>query len=96
MSLSRRQFASLCAALPLLDAPAAAGADEEKPANPLADEADALLALVKARYGKKLNAEQLKRVRRTIVSNILMARGLKRLKLTNAHEPVTVYGLEQF
>jgi len=91
--LTRHEFAALCAALPLLDAPA--GAAEEKPV-PHTAEADALLEWVKARYGKKLTAEQLKRIRGSIVSNIYLARSLKKLKLTNAHEPVTVYGLEQF
>lgn len=86
--MTRRDFAALVAALPL-----AANADD-KPEDPTSAQADALLALIKARFGKSLSAAQLKSVRGTILGNIYYAQSLKKLNLTNGHEPATIYPVD--
>jgi hypothetical protein len=88
MHLTRRELAAALAgaAVPGLNA---AGEDEKKAA-PL-DAADALLALVKARHGKHLSDEQLKRVRAGIASGLRTAESLRKVKLPPAEEPAFVF-----
>jgi hypothetical protein len=50
-------------------------------------EVDTLLALVRARYGTRLDADQLAGVRTAIEGIVQAARALRAVPLTNADEP---------
>jgi hypothetical protein len=50
-------------------------------------EVDALLALVRERYGGRLDAEELEGVRTAIVGIVHAARALRAVRLTPADEP---------
>ena len=50
-------------------------------------EAEALLALVRERYGSRLDAEQLAGVRTAVEGIVQAARALRAVRLTNADEP---------
>ena len=50
-------------------------------------EVETLLALVRERYGGRLDAEQLAGVRTAIESIVQAARALRAVRLTNADEP---------
>ncbi len=85
--LSRRDFAALAV---LAFAPALAVA--EKPAaDPLAAQADALLALAKVKYGEYLNEAQLKEVARGILRLLGSAERMKRVPLFNSDEPAVFF-----
>ena len=51
-------------------------------------EVETLLALVRERYGSRLDAEQLAGVRTAIEAIVQAARALRAVRLTNADEPV--------
>jgi hypothetical protein len=50
-------------------------------------EVEAMLALVRARYGSRLDAEQLAGVRTAVEGIVQAARALRAVRLTNADEP---------
>jgi hypothetical protein len=50
-------------------------------------EVEAMLALVRERYGGRLDADQLAGVRTAIVAIVQAARALRAVRLTNADEP---------
>jgi hypothetical protein len=50
-------------------------------------EVDTLLALVRERYGSRLDAEQLAGVRTAIEAIVQASRALRAVRLTNADEP---------
>jgi hypothetical protein len=50
-------------------------------------EVETLLALVRERYGDRLDAEQLAGVRTSIEAIVQAARALRAVRLTNADEP---------
>jgi len=50
-------------------------------------EVDTLLALVRERYGSRMDAEQLAGVRTSIEAIVQASRALRAVRLTNADEP---------
>ena len=52
-----------------------------------AREVDTLLALVRERYGARLDADQLDDIRKSIEAIVGAARALRAVRLTNAEEP---------
>ena len=81
------------AALPLaLSSPSVA---DDKPAKPTVDPAtatvDALVEIVRARYGKHLTDEQLKVIRQGIGRDQRSAEALKRVPLKNSDEPAFAF-----
>jgi len=56
--------------------------------DPRSQEADALFALVRSRYGARLTAEQLENVRRGVAALVEQAAALRAVRLSNADEPV--------
>jgi hypothetical protein len=81
---SRRQFVKtvgLLAAAPSLTAQAA------QPANSALNDVQALHEFVRARFGKFLNEEQLKRVRQRLELGLRSADALKKTPLDNSDEP---------
>jgi len=50
-------------------------------------EVDAMLALVRERYGNRLDADQLAGVRTSIEAIVQASRALRAVRLTNADEP---------
>lgn len=63
------------------------GADIVEGAEPTASERDALIALVRARHGAGLTAEQLDDLTRAIDAVLDNARALRAVKLDNGDEP---------
>lgn len=53
----------------------------------VAAEVEAMLGLVRERYGDRLDAEQLAAVRTSIEAIVQAARALRAVRLTNADEP---------
>ncbi len=94
--LSRREFG--LAVTGLAAAPLVAPADAEpKPAEPtdaMAASADGLLEMVRARYGKHLNDDQLKAIRQSILRSVRGAQNMYRTELKNADEPAFVFDVE--
>jgi hypothetical protein len=74
--ITRRQLGPAVAAA--LAAPAALAAQDEKPKEPREAAADALLEIVKLRYGKQLDAAKLKAVRGSLLSNLSTAERLRK------------------
>jgi ABC-type transporter MlaC component len=89
---SRRDW---LAALAALAAPALAAAQPKADATSLEEQADALLALIKSRHGKHLDAEQEKALKRALVRHLASMQRLGRTKLTNGDEPAVVFHAEQ-
>ena len=101
---SRRQFAMTMAAIaaaPLLPklglrhagpsgAPEPPDPQSQEPDKPLPD-ADALTEVVRIRYGKNLNDDQLAEVKRSINFRIRGGDRLKQFKLANGDEPAFVF-----
>jgi hypothetical protein len=50
-------------------------------------EAEALVALLEARYGSRLTQEQLDEIQKMVVGQLEAARALREVKLANAVEP---------
>ena len=57
------------------------------PADAVRAEVETLLALVRARYGSRLDADQLAGVRTAIEAIVQASRALRAVRLTNADEP---------
>ncbi len=85
--LSRRDFA---AALALLAA-APLHADDAKPS---AEQADLLLALVKARFGKHLDDRQLDALAKRLASLPATGKRLHGVPLANGDDPVTAFSAD--
>jgi hypothetical protein len=51
-------------------------------------EADALIEIVRQRYGDRLTPEELDEVRKIVQAQVEAARALRAIRLTNADEPV--------
>jgi hypothetical protein len=87
---SRREFAAAAVATAVtpLAAPAAE-ADQGK--SPRLGAADGLSAVVRARYGNYLTAEQLREVRKEIARNQVLAERMRQYKLTNGDEPAFTF-----
>jgi hypothetical protein len=56
-------------------------------ADPIDAEVETLLALVRGRYGDRLDAEQLTGVRASVEGIVRAARALRAVRLANADEP---------
>ena len=85
---TRRGFGRWLAAgsvFTLAAGPLASAATPAKPAE------EALLALVKARYGKHLNAEKLLAIQRSVARGLVRAEEMIRVPLTNADEPAFAF-----
>jgi hypothetical protein len=54
-------------------------------------EVEALFALVSARYGARLDAQQLEGVRKAIEGIVEQARAVRAVRLGNADEPTTAF-----
>jgi hypothetical protein len=85
---TRREFAAALALLAV--APALPAQQPRLPAE-VAGQLEPLVALVKAKYGKHLNEDQLKAVARGIARNLVTSQRLNRTKLKNADEPSVVF-----
>jgi predicted lipid-binding transport protein (Tim44 family) len=74
--ITRRQFAKVAAAgaVATAAAPALAGTTQPEPA----PDARALYEMIRSRYGKHLDAEQLQRVRTRVLANVRMAERLRK------------------
>ncbi len=91
MKTPRRGFLQSLLAAPLLpDSLVAAQAPSPSPAAPDAV-ADALAAVVKARYGAQLDAAELDAVRGEIKKSLESSERLKAVRLANGDEPVTAF-----
>jgi len=74
--------------LPALEAGAAQSAGD---GNPRTVAATALMDIIRARYGKFLSEDQLKRVRQKVLGNVSTAESLRRVPLQNSDEPAFVF-----
>jgi hypothetical protein len=54
-------------------------------------EVDALFAMVRARYGARLDAQQLDGVRKAIEAIVEQARAVRAVRLANADEPTPAF-----
>src|SRR5262245_1546693 len=94
---TRREFGkavALLAAAPvaaLAAAPAAAAQEQKPEVSPRAATAAALHDTLRARYGKHLSEEQLKRLRQRISGSLTAAEAMQRVPLVNADEPAFVF-----
>jgi len=61
--------------------------DREAGNDPAATEVEALFAVVRARYGARLDAEQLEGVRKGIEAAVEAARLVRAVRLVNSDEP---------
>jgi len=92
---SRREFHKTVAALATTAAVVGVDAASAQPdANPTAAAADSLFALIRARYGNFLDAEQLEQVRRSVRNRQAAADILKRVPLKNSDEPAFVFSAD--
>ncbi len=71
-----------------------ADAQEEEGAKSHQAAAKSLLEIVRARYGKHLNAAQLKEIERSIHINLYFASKLDEAKLSNGDEPAFVFSAD--
>ena len=91
MKTARRGFLQSLLAAPLLpDSLASAQAPTPSPAAP-DPVAEALAAVVKARYGAQLDAAELETVRGEIKKSLEAGERLKAVKLGNGDEPATAF-----
>jgi hypothetical protein len=91
MKTPRRGFLQSLLAAPFLPEPLAA-AQAPPPSPPAPDPvADALAAVVKARYGAQLDASELDTVRGEIKKSLEASDRLRAVKLGNADEPATSF-----
>jgi hypothetical protein len=92
---TRREFTqklALLVATPLLPrAETSHAADEPPPPDPIAVTAAALTEAARARFGKNLDEEHVKKVTASIQRGLFSAQALRRSKLTNADEPAFVF-----
>jgi hypothetical protein len=92
---TRREFAKSLALLAA--APLAAEAAEKPEAKPVPEpvaSARTLVEVVRRRYGKHLNAEQLKQVQEGIARGLRTAELMKRQPLKNGDEPAFMFSAE--
>ena len=54
-------------------------------------EVEALLSIVRARYGERLTPEQIEGVRQSIEASVTAARALRAVRLDNADEPAAPF-----
>jgi hypothetical protein len=66
----------------------------DEPVDPLAAPTQAMFDIVRARYGKHLSEEQLKRLRQKIRQEQRDAARLRSLRLNNSDEPAFVYSAD--
>ena len=59
--------------------------------NPRTVAAAALMDIIRARYGKFLGEDQLKRVRQKVLGNVSTAESLRRVPLHNSDEPAFIF-----
>ncbi len=90
LSASRRDFARVIAALAV---PTTVLADEPAPKPKPTDPAEAMLEVVRARYGKYLDDDQLAAVKRTLNRQVARGNRLRQAKLTNGDEPAFVFSV---
>jgi hypothetical protein len=96
---TRRDFArtlAVLAATPLVGGAATGLAQDQpkeqpKPADPAAEITKALGEIARIRYGKFLNADQLKKVQRSIGFGIRSGERLGKIKLKNSDEPAFLF-----
>jgi hypothetical protein len=74
--------------LTALEAGAAQPANES---NPRTVAAAALMDIIRSRFGKFLNEDQLKRVRQKVLGNLSIAESLRRIPLQNSDEPAVIF-----
>jgi hypothetical protein len=95
---TRREFTrtlALVAATPFLARGGEArSADEPAPPDPIAATAAALTEAARARFGRNLDEEHIKKIRDSIQRGLSSAQILKRAKLTNGDEPAFVFRAE--
>jgi hypothetical protein len=99
---TRREFTkkvALLAAAPLAAAEATAAPGPPldgppRPAEAVASVGQALAEVVRLRYGRHLNEEQLKRVRQRVDANVRSSAALRRPPLQNADEPDSTFFAE--
>lgn len=92
---NRRQFGkeavALAAGAVVAGTGSALGQDEQPKRDARTIALQALMDMVRARYGAHLSDEQLKRVRQKIASGLFMAEALKKTRLENGDEPDFVF-----
>ncbi len=91
--LSRRQFTQLAAAVAAATGIGATVAADE-PAKPAITEQQAVDAIIRQRYGKHLNEEQISRLTRRVMGLRFNADSLKRVPLTNGDEPAVIFQVD--
>jgi hypothetical protein len=96
---SRREFNKTLAALAaasLSPAMTQSAAQEPSPAksNPRAGTAEALMEIVRLRYGEYLSDEQIKEVQRSLQRSLDSAARLKQFKLANSDEPAFTFSAD--
>lgn len=98
--LARREFAKTLAALaatPILIAPlspVAARAQTAQTPDAVSAAGEAMIQVVRVRYGKHLKEEQIADVRRSIERGIRNADRLKQVKLNNGDEPAFAFSAD--
>ena len=90
LDLFSAQFPGL-AATPLLVYRSTVAAATLKPKAVRPATVDAMMDIVRARYGKHLTEEQLKEVQRGIGHNVFVAERMKKFKLANGDEPAFIF-----
>jgi hypothetical protein len=85
---SRRDFH---AALALLAAAPLSAIADEKPADPRTTTVDAMLSIIKARYGQHLTEEQLTAIKNSLRGATVRAETLYKTPLKNSDEPAFVF-----
>lgn len=89
---TRREFtASVALAAGALALPVETTAQPAKPGEALAATAQAMTDILRARHGKHLSDEQLKRVQQKIRNNLFAAEAMKRTRLENGDEPAFMF-----
>jgi hypothetical protein len=94
---NRRDFGKKLAALaaaPLAGSAAYAADEPPKPPDARAATVQALMEIVKVRYGAHLTEEQMKSVQRSLQRGLLTADRLKQFPLKNSDEPDFVFRAE--
>ena len=82
----RRFLTTVAAAVPL-----AGSATADTPPAPARDETAALMDVVRLRFGRHLDDDQLKAVEDEIRRNLRLAEVLRRARLDPADEPATIF-----
>jgi hypothetical protein len=95
-SANRREFGKKLAALAAvpLAGSNAAGDDTPKPPDPRTATVQALLEIIKVRYGEHLTEEQMKSVQRNLQRGLGSAERLKQFPLKNSDEPDFLFRAE--